>query len=222
MGAIILMIAAVGCATSRGTLDIEDIESTNPETGHAVRFVEIVDQREFQIDPPQPDIPSLKNDEIDDQAITSRAIARKRNGYGKALGDILLPEGKAVSDVVTNRLTAAFRSSGFRVLDSGSEVEQSIPLEVRIKEFWGWFSPGFWSIGLNFRTSVVVFAPVVGFEQGVAFESEVERRFQTAMESNWQTVIDQSLQELGAAMRDRIQRIGPESEESPGFVGGAR
>ena len=76
------------------------IETNNPSTGDAIKFVRVSDLRQFQIDPPQPDISSLMNDEIDDPLITSRAIARKRNSYGMALGDILLPEGKTVMKLV--------------------------------------------------------------------------------------------------------------------------
>jgi hypothetical protein len=193
-------------------LDVEELESSNPASGDAVSFVRIVDARNFQVDPPQPSTPSLKNDEIDDESITLRAIARKRNGYGMALGDILLPEGKTVTDVVENRLSYAFRNSGYRVVPEGSAEDRVIPLEVRIEKFWGWMSPGFWSIGLSFESAIVVVAPVVGFEDGLRFESEVERRFQTAMGSNWQTVIDASLEALSRDMLQELDEVGPTSD----------
>lgn len=53
-------------------------------------------------------------------------------GNQKALGGILLPEGQTVSHEVRNCLTAAFRDGGFRALDSDSETERAIPLEIRI------------------------------------------------------------------------------------------
>ena len=87
------LLVFFGCATTRGVMDVQEEVSANPETGIAVKFARVTDARRFEIDPRQADIPSLKNDEIDDPAITSRAIARKRNSYGKALGDILLPGG---------------------------------------------------------------------------------------------------------------------------------
>jgi len=208
----LLLVLASGCATNRGVLDVEELESSNPASGDAVSFVRIVDVRDFQIDPSQPSTPSLKNDEIDDDAITLRAIARKRNGYGKALGDILLPEGKTVIDVVENRLALAFRNSGYRVVADDSAEDRVIPIEVRIEKFWGWMNPGFWSIGLSFESAIVVIAPVVGFEEGLRFESEVERRFQTAMGSNWQTVIDASLEALSRDMLQELEDVGPGSD----------
>lgn len=204
----ILLIIATGCATSRGIVDIEYDVSANPTEGEALKIVRVTDQRKFQIDPKQADIPSLKNDEINDPGITSRAIARKRNTYGKALGDILLPEGKTVMDVVENRLSKGFRENGHRVLSAGEvDYEKAIPIEIDINKFWGWFSPGFWSLGLNFQTSIVVTAPVSAFEEGIEFDSKVEERFQTATGSNWQTVINLYLDELNKDIEREIQSI---------------
>ena len=143
---ILLAIAILvsGCATTRGVLEIEAEESVNPESGQAVKIVQVVDSREFQIAPPQPDIPSLKNDEINDPAITSRAIARKRNTFGKAMGDILLPEGQTIMDLVSSSLAKGLRENGFRVLEeSDAEYAVAAPIEVDIEKFWGWFQPGF-------------------------------------------------------------------------------
>lgn len=203
----ILMILT-GCATTRGVIDINENVSINPTEGQSIKFVRVTDKRKFQIDPRQADIPSLKNDEINDTNITSRAIARKRGGFGMALGDILLPEGKTVMDVVENRLSNGFKENGYRVLTTGDTgYASATPVEIDIEKFWGWFSPGFWSIGINFQTSIIVTAPVSGFESGVEFNSEVQERFQTASGSNWLTVINMSLDELNNDIQKEIQAI---------------
>ena len=203
--AIIIMYIS-GCATNRAVLDINNNESVNPAQGQAIKFVRITDNRDFQIKPSEANIPSLKNNEINDSNITSRAIARKRNGYGKALGDILLPENKTVMNVVENLLAKGFRDSGYRVLSVGDDnYNTAIPVEVDIAKFWGWFSPGFWSIGLNFQTLIKVTAPINEFQQGIEFDSDVQKRFQTARESNWKTVIDLSLDELNKDIQKEIQ-----------------
>lgn len=204
----LMLMIATGCATSRGVLDIPDEASANPDEGQSVKFVRVTDKREFQLKPPQADIPSLKNGEINDPAITERAIARKRNTYGQALGDILLPEGRTVMDVVENRLSEGFKENGYRVLrDSEDGYDTAVPIEVDIKRFWGWFSPGFWSLGINFKTSIIVTAPVKGFSDGVEFDSEVQKRFQTASGKNWQQVIDLSLVELNNDIEMEIEKI---------------
>jgi hypothetical protein len=196
---ILLAIAILvsGCATTRGVLEIEAEESVNPESGQAVKIVQVVDSREFQTAPPEPDIPSLKNNEIDDPAITSRAIARKRNTFGQAMGDILLPEGQTVMGLVSSSLAKGLRENGFRVLEeSAAEYAAAAPIGVDIEKFWGWFQPGFWQLTLHYVTSVTVSGPVGPFADGVTFSSDVEMGFQTASSGNWRQTIDASLDEL--------------------------
>ena len=204
--AIILIMIMTGCATNRGVIDINDDTSANPTVGKELKFVRVTDKRDFQANPKEANIPSLKNNEINDISITSRAIARKRNSYGKALGDILLPEGKTVMGIVENRLSKGFKENGYRVLSSGdANYDTAIPVEVDIEKFWGWFSPGFWSIGLNFQTSIIVTAPVREFKKGIEFDSEVQERFQNASGSNWKAVINISLDELNDDIQKEIQ-----------------
>ena len=205
---ILLGIAVLGsgCATTRGVLEIEAEESVNPESGQAVKIVQVVDSREFQIDPPEADIPSLKNDEIDDPAITSRAIARKRNGFGQALGDILLPEGQTVMDLVSSSLAKGLRENGFRVLEeSDADYAVTTPIEVDIEKFWGWFQPGFWQLKLHFVTSITVSGPVGQFADGEAFSSDVEMGFQIASSDNWQETIDASLDDLNDQITAKLK-----------------
>lgn len=199
------LVLASGCATNRGVIDVQEEISENPSTGVAVKFSRVTDNRQFEISPRSADIPSLKNDEIDDPAITSRAIARKRNTYGKALGDILLPEERTVAGLVESSLAKGFRESGYRVLADGEEgYEEAAAVEVDIEKFWGWFSPGFWSIGLNFETLIRIAGPVGSFVDGDEFSSKVERRFQTGGGKNWQTTIRAGLDELNQDIADGL------------------
>jgi len=192
-----MLVVLSGCATSRGVLDITQEETVNPESGEAIKFVRVTDNRQFQIDPPQADVPSLKNDEVNNSAITSRAIARKRNTFGKALGDILLPEDETVAGLVEDSLTRGFRENGYRVVgQTDSDFEEAIPVEVDIEKFWGWFNPGFWEIKLNYEIEIRISAPVGSFVDGQEFDSQVEMGFQTASGSNWLELIDASLDAL--------------------------
>ncbi|WP_423143232.1 hypothetical protein [Pseudomonas chlororaphis] len=91
--ASLLLVATTlfGCATSRSVVGIDGPEVASGNGQKVV--INVLDERRFEADPRSADIPSLKNGEIDDKAITERAIARKRNSYGMGLGDVLLPEG---------------------------------------------------------------------------------------------------------------------------------
>ena len=163
------------------------------------------DLREFQINPRQADIPSLKNNEINDPSITSRAIARKRNSFGKAMGDILLPEDQTVMDLVADSLTRALRENGYRVLgESDPDFAAAAPLEVAIDRFWGWFQPGFWQLKLHFSTAIQVKGPIDPFANGMTFASDVAKDFQVANTSNWRETIEASLDELNLRIDEAL------------------
>jgi len=118
-------------------------------------------------------------------------------------------------DVVENRLSVGFRENGYKVLSKADEgYDVAIPIEVDINNFWGWFSPGFWSIGINFKTSIRVTAPVNEFSEGVELDSEVQERFQTASGRNWQKVINLSLAELNDDIEAEIKRIKASNKAS--------
>ena len=133
------LFLATGCATTRGVIDVPAKAGPNPASGPAVRIDRVTDRRFFEIDPRQANIPSLMNDaEIKDPKITSRAIARKRGGFGKALGDVLLPEGRTVMQVVEEALTWSLQEAGYRVVNKQyPEASTAIPLEADIDQFWG-------------------------------------------------------------------------------------
>lgn len=152
---LILGIALAGCATNRGVIDLRVSKAAKSSTAVPVKFVAINDRRVFQLAPKKPSIPSLRNGEINDRKITSRAIARKRNTYGQALGDILLPEGRTVEQLTREALTKALNESGYEVLskdDPGYETAR--PLTVEIDQFWAWVTPGFWEIAMEFEAKV--------------------------------------------------------------------
>ena len=159
-----------GCALNRGELDIQAPEVANPESGQPVKLVEVVDKRVFAISPPNPSTPSLKNNEINDPSITKRAIARKRGGFGQALGDILLPEGETVEKLTADALANALKDRGYRVVSEGDPAYvTALPLSANINQFWSWFTPGFWTIKLNYQANVELTGdwPLKGSDQTV-------------------------------------------------------
>ena len=183
----------------------------NPSMGDAIKFVRVSDLRQFQIDPPSPEIPSLMNDEIDDSSITSRAIARKRNTYGAALGDILLPEGQTVMKLVEKSLAKGLRENGYRVFtERDSEYQDAAPIEVGIEKFWGWFEPGFWSAKLHFQTLIRLNGPVGPFRDGEEFDSHVVKSIQFASDDSWRATIKESLLQLNKDITEGITayRVG--------------
>ncbi len=138
-------LIVTGCAASRSVVKLDTAHQIgNPATGPAVKFVKIEDKRIFEAAPKLPEVPSISESEVNNDAIKARAIARKRNGYGAALGDVLLPEGTTVASVISQELVNSFRSAGYRVLtkqDPGYDA--ATPVEVEIHQFWSWMKWGF-------------------------------------------------------------------------------
>lgn len=202
-----LGLLATGCATSRGVIDVTAPETANPQTGVAVAVVEVKDRRAFQIDPPRPSIPSLKNNEIGDRTITSRAIARKRNSYGMGLGDILLPEGKTVDGLVRDILENALRNAGYVVVSEGSpDYASARMLRADVRQFWGWMTPGFWQITLEFEAQLTLEGdwPVAEGSRDIFSRSEVGGM--AATDGLWTQLFDTGTAELTDRIATAISR----------------
>jgi hypothetical protein len=206
----LLVAAAVaalsGCATSRGILDYSPPESTNLGNGPAVRIASVSDARVFAVDPPDPSIPSLKNDEIKDPAITSRAIARKRNGYGKAIGDILLPEGRTVSDLVRASVARGLREGGYRVLAEGDEgYAEAAPIDVEIRKFWMWITPGFLAAHLEFKNAIALKGPIPPLTENPEVGGYVRLPSQAAGTGAWSNTLKQGLENFNVNLIALLQ-----------------
>jgi len=202
-----------GCALGRGTVDLDTLESSNPYSGPAVKIARISDKRVFQIDPSNPSTPSLMDNQIHNAAITSRAIARKRGGFGAALGDIVLPEGRTVMQVIDEALSRGLRESGYRVLTVDEPgYAEAAPLEVDIHEFWAWFTPGFWAITLQFRTRIDVSGRIAPFEKDQSFDGSATTQSAAALTEDWLKVMKLGLNDLN---QDIVSRQLLQSRRAP-------
>lgn len=61
-------------------------------TGPTVMIAEVLDVRPFELAPREPSIPSLRDEDIQNTAITSRAIACKRGGTEELWAIFSCPE----------------------------------------------------------------------------------------------------------------------------------
>jgi hypothetical protein len=199
-------LLACGCATTRGEINLRVLPSVNPVSGAPVKIAQVSDRRVFQVNPPDPSIPSLMDDEINNAKVTLRAIARKRNTYGKALGDILLPEGHTVPMFVGETLTRAFRESGYRVLQSGDDgYAEASEITADIDQFWAWFTPGFWAITLEFRAAVRIQGQVDPFQNGDSIQGSARESGMAATSDTWKNVVDKGVEDLIRNLRARLE-----------------
>ncbi|MHC8287523.1 YajG family lipoprotein [Pseudomonas sp. XS1P51] len=192
--------ALFGCATSRSEIGVDTPEVANGNGQKVV--ITVLDERRFELKPGIPEIPSLKDGEITDKTITERAIARKRSGYGMALGDVLLPQGTRLSDLIAKSIAAAYGQAGYRVVQSGEKTADTQAVTVHVIEFWSWMSPGFFTVGVNNRIHLKVetgnASPVVEIVR------QKREGVQVVTDNDWQESTQQALQAITEEMAKKL------------------
>jgi hypothetical protein len=203
--AVMCLASLSACAVTRSEVAISGPSSTQPDAGIAVILLPPVDARRFEVAPKVPSIPSLKEPtQITDPQITSRAVARKRNGYGMAMGDVLLTPPQTASSLVGDAVKAGLRDSGYRIVEAGDPSYAAAPkVSVRINEFWTWITPGFGSIKLDNITNLTLEGnlPALAIPATVAVRET--KGYFVITESDWAPFIDIAL----AQVRDKVRSI---------------
>ncbi|MDY7569438.1 flagellar biosynthesis protein [Pseudomonas fragi] len=193
--AVAALVLLAGCATNRAEVDVlrpGDTQTPAPSNGKKV-YISAVDDRVFQIKPSSSDIPSLKYDEIDDKSITERAIARKRNNFNMAIGDVLLPEGRTVSELVGNAVATAYRQAGYEVVSSPGARDVS-EVKVNIIEFWSWYSAeGVLDKVLRNKSLLQIKAPGTPVQ---TIKTLVSENVKVATDTDWKTITESGLEAI--------------------------
>ena len=203
---LIVVLVLSGCATSRSIVDIKVSPGTNPANGKEVKIVQITDGRKFEVAPKTQSIPSLNEEEIKDSKITSRAIGRKRNTYGKAMGDFMLPEQRTVQDLVREAMTKALREKGYSVVEqSSASYQNGLPLEADIGTLWAYITPGFWSLTLEFETIVRIKGNVFPTSNEEQIRGYAQMSVQTGAESNWIETIQNGIDDFIKNLKEKLK-----------------
>lgn len=197
--AALLFVSALlgGCATSRSELKIAapDATSSTPVTKQrAVVIRSVRDERQFAEKPADPSVPSLGSGGVTaaSDAVKARAIGRKRNGFGMALGDVLLDDGQTVTGLVRDNLSSAFRQAGYRVApDAASAGASPLLVDVRIRKFWAWFTPGMMTITLAAHIETDVVISDAGTTTMVSVKATDDRM--AATEGAWAEIVQKAL-----------------------------
>jgi len=193
---LLSILVISGCATNRSTLDIQIPKAQGSTSNGKQIYVNAVsDKRTFQVSPPNPDIPSLDPSEDQSDSIKSRAIGRKRNGFGKALGDMLLKDGETVESLTEKSIKRAFEEKGYSIIKSKDGItKDTYIVDANIQKFWAWMNPGFWQITLSseITTDLTIKSPKGLANQQISVKAS--EGYQIAPESNWIEIIQRSLQ----------------------------
>lgn len=181
----------IGCATNRGyvRLDVPAPQSQKETKNQKMVIRSVSDNRVFEDNPKEPSIPSLGfgglNKATEEEK--KRAIARKRGGYGKALGDILLEEGQTVETVVNDLLINSLSNMGYTIAKEATS-EADIIIDVSVDKFWAWFNPGFWTIRLDAEIKTTLDIMRNDKKERITIEAAANNHAQMADTRNWQKV----------------------------------
>lgn len=198
---LLAMAVLGGCATTRSEIALSAPVAAAPATGKPVVIRSVKDERVFEQAPRDPGTPSLGFEGAAQASAETRAraIGRKRNTYGQALGDVLLQPGQTVEGVVRENLSAALQQAGYRVVAEKDAGGSALVADVRIKQFWSWLQPGFWSITLH--TAVTTDVDFSGRPQTIRVKTS--EGLQVATDGNWIEAVGKAL----AAYRAEAARV---------------
>ena len=197
IGALLVLALLGGCATTRGytTLTVpQPAAILSPDPGKVVVIDAVQDAREFRAHPGDPSIPSLKSGEQYQLDAEHRGIAigRKRNTWGRAMGDWVLKDGQTVESLTRELVSTTLRSLGYTVGDAGSAVAGSEHVNVVIDQFWAWFTPGLWTATIEAKVKThIQFSGPFG-NKAVDVTGYGRNQIQTGREANWQLAYDRA------------------------------
>ena len=198
-----------GCAVKRGEVTLQapvKTEASVPLNGQEIYINSVVDRRMFQVKPPQPNIPSLDPSATQSDEIKARAVGRKRNGYGMALGDILLNEGQTVNSVIKNTFTQALKEKGYRILDTKEQITpKTYVADINIMKFWSWMNPGFFAITISSEIETIIKLKKADSSEPYTLYAKAADTFQTGMESNYIEIMEKSLKAYAEKVKEEIK-----------------
>lgn len=203
----LICLALSGCAAGRSIVAVPGVTAENPATGTAVKITAVDDNRAFITGSRDRAMPSLSDHKVEDTSITRRAFARKSGAYGDALGDLLLPEGQSVSQLVSDAIATGFKRAGYRVIgpaDAG--YDQALPVSAKITQFWSWFTPGVFMVSVSHRSEIALQAPGTPVTGETIINGWAETSNAALTEKAFLTVSTEGLEAIAAKTAEALRK----------------
>ncbi len=204
LAALALSVFAAGCATNRSELRLPSPGAAAPAApgpGAPVAVIRrVTDQRQFEQAPSHPATPSLGFEGAARATAEAklRAIGRKRNTFGQALGDVFLQDGQTVETVVRDSVAAVLQGAGYQVQDAAAAAAPALAVEVQVRQFWAWVRPGFWAVTLS--ADIATDLQFTGAAAPVPVQVHVEDARQLVTDAAWLDIVGQALQAYQAEL----------------------
>ena len=204
---LLLLFSLSACALGRDVVDITPPTITATDAKAFAKIVSVEDLRVFEAAPTDAGTPSLQDaKDITDKNITARALARKRGGFGAALGDIVLPEGKTVAGLIRSAAAKALRDKGYAVVDKDApQYADALPLNIEIKEFWAWFAPGAFSVNLDFQSTLKLSGDALVGANPPPVSNHLHQDALAATDGTWADLIQRGLNDTSDKIKDALK-----------------
>ena len=210
-----LATVGTGCALWRGVVEPMAPETEAPETGDEFHVASIRDLREFELGVGGAWEPRLHRGDPEDEQLTQRVIGRRRrlsqsrSDPRPRLGNILLPEGLSVQQLVSATVVAGFHRAGLRAAAGGPSAQPSgAPIDIEIRGFWSRSFPTLSVLRFESWIQLYVRAPGTPFVDGAPICAVGRVTSAGEGAAMWRQAVESALEDLA----DRLEvalRDGP-------------
>ena len=203
-----ILISLVSACVSNRTVALmpEQTQTIKNAEFTKTAIIKVVsDQRVFEDKPRQAHIPSLKGGKAASASVElkARAIARKRSPYGRAKGDVVLPEGQTVTALVHTRVSNALQQAGYQVVAT-QDIPADLIVEVKIDKLWMWVRPEVWAVRVNSQIETLI-------STNVAKPFMVKNKHSVVrpvvINTLWAEVLDESLNQYEDELTDELKKL---------------
>ncbi len=196
-----------GCVVGRRTVDLPVPTATSlPASKGTVAIGSIADARHFENEPPDPSTPSIDGD-VSSLSAEQRAafIGRQRNGFGHAMGDIALPSGETVQTRVKEVIAQGFARRGYTLT---TEASAANAVDVKIDEFWAWFTPGFSYVSFEARVYCTFTVKHGGHTETFTVQGHGLNGGMVASDANWQLAYTRAFEDFLGKFDQELTKAG--------------
>lgn len=195
-----------GCVLGRRTVDLSVPRATSyPAAQGTVTIGKIEDKRRFENKPGDPSTPSIDGDVATlDAAGKTAMIGRQRNSYGKAMGDIALPQDRSVVVLTRELLTESLKRNGYSAATGAADKT----VDAEIKEFWAWFTPGMWAVSFESRVYCTLTVKRGSNTKPVVIRGYGINKGQVASDANWQLAYQRAFEDFLAKAGPQLKAAG--------------
>jgi hypothetical protein len=198
-----------GCVTGRRSFDLTTPTAQSYPVSASkgpITIGEIRDVREFQNHPDSPSTPSIDGD-VNTLTAQQKStfIGRQRNGFGEALGDVVLPEGQTVQRKVAALLREGLMRRGYSIVEAGA-TENTVTAEIH--QFWSWLTPQFVMIGFDAEIECRVTITRAGKQFTFQVRGSGNTHGQVVKAENWQEAFDEVFNNFLKDLDDKLANAG--------------